>query len=124
MFFKIFIQVEKALQAVEKLVLAMPEELDLHAADLAHALLHVKCSSVAVEGEEDVAERRQQQALVVLLSCSPVKTVTSLTAELFSPHIDVSQRILILQVMAGKTFFLLHSTFLESTSTLGKNWSR
>ncbi|KAG6554338.1 hypothetical protein Mapa_004254 [Marchantia paleacea] len=93
--------VEKALQVVEKLVLAMPEELDQHAADLAHALLHVKCSSVAVEGEEDVAERRQRQALVVVLSCSPVKTVTALTAELFSPHIDVSQRILILEVMAA-----------------------
>ncbi|KAL3696884.1 hypothetical protein R1sor_010960 [Riccia sorocarpa] len=91
--------VEKALEVVGRLVMEMPEELDQHAADLAHALLHVRCTSV--EGEEAVAEKRQRDALVALLACSPVNTVTALTSELFSSHIDVSQRLLILEVMAA-----------------------
>ncbi|KAL2643512.1 hypothetical protein R1flu_011099 [Riccia fluitans] len=93
--------VEKALEVVGRLVMEMPEELDQHSADLAHALLQVKCSSVAVEGEEAVAEKRQRNALVALLACSPVNTVTALTSQLFSPHIDISQRLLILEVMAA-----------------------
>jgi telomere length regulation protein len=93
--------VEEALQLAEKYVLAMPEELEDLASDLTHALVHVKCSGIAVEGEEDIAEERRQRALLALLTCSPLQTVSVLTTELFSQHVDVSQRILILDIMSG-----------------------
>ncbi|CAM6043737.1 unnamed protein product [Sphagnum compactum] len=90
--------VENALQVAEQLVRAMPEELDNAAADLSSALVHVRCSTV--EGEEDTAEDKRHGALVALLASSPLASVGVLTRELYSPHVDVSQRLLILDVMA------------------------
>ncbi|KAJ7516652.1 hypothetical protein O6H91_22G066200 [Diphasiastrum complanatum] len=92
--------VEKALDVIEKLVKARPDELENSAVDLAHALVHVRCSSIAVEGQEGSAEQKRQQALLTLLVCSPLATAMVLTKELFSPHVDVSQRMLILDVLA------------------------
>lgn len=87
----------------EQLVRAMPEELDNAAADLSSALVHVRCSTV--EGEEDTAEDKRHGALVALLASSPLASVGVLTRELYSPHVDVSQRLLILDVMAGTSFW-------------------
>ncbi|CAM6129063.1 unnamed protein product [Calypogeia fissa] len=112
--------VEEALQVAEKFILAMPEELDNLASDLTHALVHVKCGTVSVEGEEDIAEERRQRALLALLSCSPVLTVTVLTTELFSQHVDVSQRILILDTMAAGARLLATSSEGHNAS-IGKN---
>lgn len=94
---------ENALQVAEQLVRAMPEELDNAAADLSSALVHVRCSTV--EGEEDTAEDKRHGALVALLASSPLASVGVLTRELYSPHVDVSQRLLILDVMAGTSFW-------------------
>ncbi|MCO5612769.1 hypothetical protein L7F22_067039 [Adiantum nelumboides] len=91
--------VEKALEVVEKLIRAVPEELENAGPDLAHALIHVRCSDVAVEGQEQTAEKRRYDALVALLACAPL-TVEVFTQSLYSPHVDVSQRILILDIMS------------------------
>lgn len=92
------------MQAAEKLVRARPVELDISAGELAYALVHVRCSAIAVEGEEDYVEENRRGALVALLACAPLSTVVILTRELYSPHVDISQRILILDVMSGTTF--------------------
>ncbi len=94
---------ENALQVAEQLVRAMPEELDNAAADLSSALVHVRRSTV--EGEEDTVEDKRHGALVALLASSPLASVGVLTRELYSPHVDVSQRLLILDVMAGTSFW-------------------
>lgn len=92
--------VEKALEVVEKLVRAAPEELENAAPDLAQALIHVRCSEVAVEGQEQSAEKKRYRALVALLACAPL-TVEVFTHALYSPHVDVSQRLLVLEVMSN-----------------------
>ena len=77
----------------------MPEELENIAPDLAHALIHVRCSDIVVEGQEDAAENRRFNALVALLACAPW-TVEMFARELYSPHVDISQRLLVLEVMS------------------------
>ncbi|KAH9324964.1 hypothetical protein KI387_005142, partial [Taxus chinensis] len=91
--------VEGALEVIEKLVRAVPDELSIVAADLVRALVHVRCSAVTVEGEEESAEEKRHCSLVALLVSCPLKSVEVLTRELYSPNVDVSQRILILDVM-------------------------
>uniref|UniRef100_A0A453P0E6 Telomere length regulation protein conserved domain-containing protein n=1 Tax=Aegilops tauschii subsp. strangulata TaxID=200361 RepID=A0A453P0E6_AEGTS len=59
--------VESALSSAEKLVRASPDELRHCSGDLVQALVHVRCSDVAMEGEEDSAEEKRQKALVALL---------------------------------------------------------
>ncbi|EMS57962.1 hypothetical protein TRIUR3_05764 [Triticum urartu] len=59
--------VESALSSAEKLVRASPDELCHCSGDLVQARVHVPCSRVKVEGEEDSAEENRQKALVALL---------------------------------------------------------
>ena len=92
-------QVERTLNAVEKLIRAMPEELENIAPDLAHALIHVRCSDIVVEGQEEAAENKRFNALVALLACAPW-SVEMFARELYSPHMDISQRLLVLEVMS------------------------
>ena len=61
-------QVERTLDVIEKLIRAMPEELENVAPDLAHALIHVRCSDIAVDGQEDTAEKKRYNALVEVIS--------------------------------------------------------
>ncbi|XP_072980765.1 uncharacterized protein [Typha angustifolia] len=91
--------VEKALDAAEKLVRASPDELRHSSGDLVKALLHVRCSDLAIEGEEDSAEDKRQKALVSLLVTCPFESLDVLTKLLYSSNVDVSQRILIIDVM-------------------------
>jgi telomere length regulation protein len=84
---------------IEKLIRATPEELENVASDLAHALIHVRCSDIVVEGQEDTAEKKRYDALVALLVCAPA-TVEMFARELYSPHMDISQRLLVLEVMS------------------------
>ncbi|KAJ8752074.1 hypothetical protein K2173_001101 [Erythroxylum novogranatense] len=91
--------VEKALDVVEKLVRAAPDELTHIAADLTRILVQVRCSDVTVEGEEESAEEKRQRALIALLVTCPFKSVDTLNKMLYSPNVDISQRIMILDVM-------------------------
>ncbi|KAF0929395.1 hypothetical protein E2562_021419 [Oryza meyeriana var. granulata] len=91
--------VENALGSAEKLVRASPDELRHNSGDLVRALVHVRCSDVAMEGEEDSAEEKRQKALVALLVTCTFESLDVLTKLLYSSSVDVSQRILIIDVM-------------------------
>uniref|UniRef100_A0A0E0K1Z7 Uncharacterized protein n=1 Tax=Oryza punctata TaxID=4537 RepID=A0A0E0K1Z7_ORYPU len=91
--------VENALSSAEKLVRASPDELRHNSGDLVRALVHVRCSDVAMEGEEDSAEEKRQKALVALLVTCTFESLDVLTKLLYSTSVDVSQRILIIDVM-------------------------
>ncbi|KAK9119955.1 hypothetical protein Scep_018048 [Stephania cephalantha] len=91
--------VEKALYVAENLVRASPDELRHISGELVRALLQVRCSDIAVEGEEESAELKRQKALVALLATCPFESLDALNAQLYSPNLDVSQRILIIDVM-------------------------
>ncbi|KAG0456568.1 hypothetical protein HPP92_024356 [Vanilla planifolia] len=58
--------IERALDVAEKLIRASPDELRHSSGDLVRALIFVRCSDIAVEGQEDSAEERRQKALVAL----------------------------------------------------------
>ncbi|URE26919.1 Telomere length regulation protein [Musa troglodytarum] len=105
--------VERALDSAEKLVRATPDELPHYSGDLVRALVHVRCSDVAVEGEEDSAEGKRQKALVALLVTCPFESLDVLTRLLYSPNVDVSQRILILDVMTEAAQELSESTIIR-----------
>ena len=105
-------QVERALKVAEDLIRAAPVELDNAAEELARALVHVRVSSIAVEDEEDALEKRRHGALVALLVCAPLSSVVIITAEIFSAHVDISQRLLLLDAMSG----ILSSSFKPNHS--------
>ncbi|KAK9673039.1 hypothetical protein RND81_12G142000 [Saponaria officinalis] len=88
--------VDRALDVAEKFVRASPDELKHVASDLVRTLVH---ADTAVEGEEESAEEKRQKALVALLVMCPFESVTAVNKLLYSPHLDVSQRIMILDVM-------------------------
>lgn len=92
-------QVQGALDATEKLVRTSPDELRHNSSDLVRALVHVRCADVAAEGEEESSEEKRQKALVSLLVTCPFETLDVVTKLLYSTSVDISQRILILDVM-------------------------
>ncbi|XP_024364658.1 uncharacterized protein [Physcomitrium patens] len=92
--------VEKSLQIAEQLIRAMPVELDNTAEELTQALVHVRPGATAVEGEEDTLEKQRHGALVALLVCAPLSCIVMVTQEVFSPHLDISQRLLLLDVIS------------------------
>ncbi|KAG6683870.1 hypothetical protein I3843_12G034800 [Carya illinoinensis] len=91
--------VERALDVAENLVRASPDELRHVASDLVRTLVQVRCSDLAVEGEEESAEDKRQRALVALLVTCPFESLDTLNKLLYSPNVDISQRIMILDVM-------------------------
>ncbi|KAM1739702.1 hypothetical protein ACFX11_015379 [Malus domestica] len=105
--------VENALNVAEKLVRASPDELKHVASDLVRTLVQVRCSDLAVEGEEDSAEDKRQRALVALLVTCPLESLETLNKLLYSPSIDVSQRIMILDVMTEAAQELAHTKIMK-----------
>ncbi|KAL2465452.1 embryo defective [Abeliophyllum distichum] len=91
--------VERALDVAETLVRASPDELKYIAGDMVRTLVQVRCSEFTVEGEEESAEEKRQKALVALIVTSPLESLDSLNKLLYSPNVDISQRIMILDVM-------------------------
>jgi telomere length regulation protein len=91
--------VEKALDIAEKLVRASPDELRFVAGDLIRTLVQVRCSDSIIEEEEESAEAKRQKALVALVATCPLESVNALSKLLYSPNVDMSQRIMILDVM-------------------------
>lgn len=106
--------VERALDVAENLVRASPDELRHNSGDLVKALVHVRCSDLAMEGEEDSAEGKRQKALVALLVTSPFESLDVLTKLLYSPNVDVSQRILIIDVMTEAAQELADSKIIRT----------
>lgn len=107
------LQVEKAIYVAEKLVRASPDELTHIAGDLARILVQVRCSNITIEGEEDSAEEKRQRALIALLVTRPFESLETLNSILYSPNVDVSQRIMILDVMAEAARELANSRTLK-----------
>ncbi|KAM3287033.1 telomere length regulation protein TEL2 [Capsicum chacoense] len=91
--------VDKAIDVAEKLVRASPDELKFVASDLARGLVQVRCSESTIEGEEESAEEKRQKAIVALIVTCPHESLSALNKLLYSPNLDVSQRLLILDVM-------------------------
>ncbi|KAK6148135.1 hypothetical protein DH2020_019047 [Rehmannia glutinosa] len=106
--------VEKALDVAEKLIRASPDELKYIAGDLAKILVQVRCSDFTVEGEEESAEEKRQKALVALIVTCPLESLESLSKLLYSPNLDVSQRIMILDVMSDAAQELATARILKS----------
>ncbi|XP_061954022.1 uncharacterized protein LOC133676367 [Populus nigra] len=105
--------VERALDVAEKLVRASPDELTHIAGDLVRTLVQVRCSDLAVEGEEETAEEKRQRALVALLVSCPFQSLESLNKLLYSPNVDTSQRIMILDVMTEAAQELADSKIMK-----------
>ncbi|KAL6497202.1 hypothetical protein OROGR_029131 [Orobanche gracilis] len=122
--------VEKALYVVEKLIRASPDELKYIAGDLAKVLVQTRCSDFAVEGEEESIEEKRQKALIALIVACPLESLDSVNKLLYSPNVDVSQRILILDVMTDAAQELATIRILKSehrsvaliSSTSGQPW--
>ncbi|CAN6713695.1 unnamed protein product [Malus baccata var. baccata] len=95
-------RVENALGVAEKLVRASPDELKHVASDFVRTLVQLRCSGLAVEGEEDQLKTRQK-ALVALLVTCPLESVETLNKLLYSPKVDISQCILILDGQRTQT---------------------
>ncbi|PKA50062.1 putative protein phosphatase 2C 19 [Apostasia shenzhenica] len=89
----------RALDVAEKLIRASPDELHHSSGDLVRALVHVRCFDAAIEGQEHSAEVRRQNALVALIVTCPFECLDVLTKLIYSPNVDVGQRILMIDVM-------------------------
>ncbi|XP_024530265.1 telomere length regulation protein TEL2 homolog [Selaginella moellendorffii] len=87
--------IERALDVCENFVRLMPDELENSAADLVQALVYVRCSAA-----DDTVEVKRHRALMALLVCAPLTSAGVLTKELYSVHVDMSQRLMILDVLA------------------------
>ncbi|MED6108566.1 hypothetical protein PIB30_025389 [Stylosanthes scabra] len=105
--------VERALDVAEKLIRASPDELKHSARDLTRTLVQVRCSDISLEGAEDSAEEKRQRALVALTVTSPFESLETLNNLLYSPNVDISQRIMILDVMTEAAQELAESKILK-----------
>ncbi|KAL0318843.1 UNVERIFIED_CONTAM: Telomere length regulation protein TEL2 [Sesamum angustifolium] len=106
--------VEKALDVAEKLIRASPDELKYMAGDLAKTLVQVRCSDVTVEGEEESAEEKRQKAVAALIVTCPLESLDSLNKLLYSPNVDISQRVMILDIMIDAAQELASTRILKS----------
>ncbi|EPS65913.1 hypothetical protein M569_08863, partial [Genlisea aurea] len=111
--------VENAIDVAEKLIRASPCELKYAAGDLARALVQIRCSDFTPEGEEESAEEKREKALVALIVTCPLESLDCLNGILYSPNLDVSQRIMILDVMTEAAQELANSTTASSKSECG-----
>ncbi|KAG4962513.1 hypothetical protein JHK86_039381 [Glycine max] len=91
--------VERAINVAEKLIRASPDELKHAARDMTRTLVQVRCSDIALEGAEESTEDKRQRSLVALVVTCPFESLESLNNLLYSPNVDISQRIMILDVM-------------------------
>ncbi|KAM7272284.1 hypothetical protein ACFE04_026947 [Oxalis oulophora] len=105
--------VERALDVAEKLIRASPDELKHIAGDLARTLVNVRCSDVSLEGEEESTEEKRQRALIALLVMCPFESLDTLNNLLYSPNVDTSQRIMILDVMTSAAQELANSKIMK-----------
>ncbi|XVE54536.1 hypothetical protein DITRI_Ditri03aG0089600 [Diplodiscus trichospermus] len=111
--------VERALDVAESLIRASPDELTHLAGDLARTLVQVRCSDVAVEGEEESTEEKRQRALIALVVTRPFGSLDTLNKLLYSPNVDVSQRIMILDIMTQAAEELANAKIIKSKQQKG-----
>ncbi len=89
---------------VEVLVRANPEELLTFAPELARSLLHCRAPDWA-EAEAgspaDAPEAQRSRALTALLAMAPLEAGDQVLEEVYSPHLDVYQRLLIMDSLCA-----------------------
>ncbi|CAJ1975014.1 unnamed protein product [Sphenostylis stenocarpa] len=105
--------VERAIDVAEKLIRASPDELKHAARDLTRTLVQVRCSDIALEGAEESTEEKRQRALLALAVTCPFESLETLNKLLYSPNLDISQRIMILDVMTEAAQELTESKILK-----------
>ncbi|KAK7353925.1 hypothetical protein VNO80_19381 [Phaseolus coccineus] len=105
--------VERAIDVAEKLIRASPDELKHAARDLTRTLVQVRCSDIALEGAEDSTEDKRQRALVALAVTCPFESLETLNKLLYSPNVDISQRIMMLDVMTEAAQELTESKIMK-----------
>ncbi|KAK7411048.1 hypothetical protein VNO78_02399 [Psophocarpus tetragonolobus] len=105
--------VERAIDVAEKLIRASPDELKHAARDLTRTLVQVRCSDIALEGAEELTEDKRQRALVALAVTCPFESLEILNKLLYSPNVDISQRIMILDVMTEAAQELAESKIMK-----------
>lgn len=103
----------RAIDVAEKLIRASPDELKHAASDLTRTLVQVRCSDIALEGEEESTEDKRQRALVALAVTSTFESLETLNKLLYSPNVDISQRIMILDVMTEAAQELAESKIMK-----------
>ncbi|XWS37153.1 hypothetical protein CRYUN_Cryun19dG0018500 [Craigia yunnanensis] len=111
--------VERALDVAESLIRASPEELTHVAGDLVRTLVQVRCSDLTVEGKEESAEEKRQRALIALVAMCPFEPLETLNKLLYSPNVDVSQRIMILDVMTQAAEELANAKIMKPKHQIG-----
>ncbi|XWS51359.1 hypothetical protein CRYUN_Cryun12cG0170100 [Craigia yunnanensis] len=111
--------VERALDVAESLIRASPDELTHVAGDLVRTLVQVRCSDVSVEGEEESAEEKRKRALIALVVTRPFESLETLNKLLYSPNVDVSQRIMILDVMTRAAEELANAKTMKPKHQIG-----
>eukprot|EP00959_Pyramimonas_sp_CCMP1952_P237203 4957664-Pyramimonas_sp.AAC.1 len=84
-------------RVAEALVERGGEELPLLAEELLSSLLHAKPSAA----DEAHVETLRAKALIALLARAPLPAGAAAAKEFYSPHVDVSQRLLVLDTMAA-----------------------
>ncbi|KAK9822493.1 hypothetical protein WJX81_003452 [Elliptochloris bilobata] len=102
----------KALAAVQPLIEAEPVELSHYAGELARALLYTRAPDWAereAERDEDRPETQRLGATVALLSAAPAPAGATLVDQAFSPHLDLHQRLFILESLASSARALTRS---------------
>lgn len=104
-----------AIDIAEKLIRASPDELPQITGDLVRTLVQVRCSDITIEGEEESAEGKRQKALVALVATCPFESLDTLSKLLFSPNVDISQRILILDIMTDGALELSETKSMRLT---------
>lgn len=104
---------ERAIDVAEKLIRASPDELKHIAGDLTRTLVQVRCSDISVEGAEESTEDKRQKALVALLVTCPFESLDTLNKLLYSPNLDISQRIMILDIMSEAAQELAESKIMK-----------
>ncbi|KAL3025371.1 hypothetical protein AAZX31_04G175400 [Glycine max] len=105
--------VERAIDVAEKLIRASPDELKHAARDLTRTLVQVRCSDIALEGAEESTEDKRQRSLVALAVTCPFESLETLNKLLYSPNVDISQRIMILDVMTEAAQELAESKIMK-----------
>ena len=111
--------VGEALQTAESLIRCQPDELAGMARELAGAILHAKGPDWEDEGGQGsrYTYKYRYQALVAMLVHAPRETALRLCEELYSPHLNVSQRVMLLDIMGDAAKEL--SYVQEGTATSG-----
>ncbi|EIE21374.1 hypothetical protein COCSUDRAFT_56593 [Coccomyxa subellipsoidea C-169] len=97
----------KGLAALGPLVDAAPHELDSHAGELARALLHARPpewadEEAAAAGRPDTGPAARRLAgMASLAAAAPRAGGLALAAEVYSPHVDLHQRLTLLEALAA-----------------------